>query len=300
MKVLITGATGLIGKAITDLCLQENIEVNYLTTSFTKIENDPHYKGFYWNPSEGDIDINCLLEVDVIIHLAGATIAKRWTPTYKTEIIESRVLSGNLLFNTLQKNEHKVKHFITASGVDIYPDSLDKTYDETEKETNDTFLGNVVLRWEEVADKFSLANLKVTKIRTGMVLDQAEGALTQISKPIKLGFGAALGSGKQWQSWIHIEDIAALYLFVIKNTLDGIYNGVSPNPVTNTELTKAIAKQLKKPLWLPNAPGFILKTILGDMSALLLGSKKASSKKIQQAGFQFKYPDLDSALKDLK
>jgi uncharacterized protein len=300
MRVLITGATGLIGKAITNLCLEENIEVNYLTTSLTKIENKPHYKGFYWNPIEGDIDINCLLEVDAIIHLAGATIAKRWTPSYKTEIIESRVLSGNLLFNTLQKNEHKVKHFITASGVDIYPDSLDKIYDESENETNDTFLGNVVVRWEEVADKFSMADIKVTKLRTGMVLDSTEGALPQIAKPIKLGFGAALGSGNQWQSWIHIDDIAALYMFIIKNKLEGTYNAVSPNPVTNEELTKAIAKQLKKPLWLPNVPAFVLKLILGEMSLLLFGSKKASSNKIQQAGFQFKYPDLEAALKDLK
>lgn len=299
MKILITGATGLIGNAITDLCLQENIEVNYLTTSFTKIENKPHYKGFYWNPTNGDIDINCLLEVDAIIHLAGASIAKKWTPSYKTEIIESRVLSGNLLFNTLHKNEHHVKHFITASGVDIYPDSYDKMYDETENETNDTFLGNVVLRWEEVADKFSLEGLQVSKIRTGMVLDEDEGALPQIAKPVRLGLGAALGSGNQWQSWIHIDDIAAMYMFVIKNKLEGIYNGVTPNPVTNKEMTKAIAKQLKKPLWLPNAPGFALKLILGEMSALLLGSKKVSSEKIQQKGFQFKYPDLESALKDL-
>src|SRR5690606_25454449 len=300
MKILITGGTGLIGKAITDLCLKENIAVHYLTTSFTKIENQPHYKGFYWNTSYGDIDINCLLEVDVIIHLAAASLAERWTPAYKTEIIESRVLSGNLLFNTLHKNEHKVKHFITASGVDIYPDSYDKTYNEYEKETNDTFLGNVVVRWEEVADKFSMEGLMVAKIRTGMVLDETEGALPQIAKPVRLGFGAALGSGNQWQSWIHIDDIAALYLFVIKNKLEGAYNGVTPNPVTNKEMTKAIAKQLKKPLWLPNAPGFVLKLILGEMSTLLLGSKKVSSDKIQQKDFHFKYPDLKSALKDLK
>ena len=300
MKVLITGATGLIGKAITNMCLNENIEVNYLTTSLTKIENKPHYKGFYWNPNLGDIDINCLLEVDAIIHLAGATIANRWTSSYKTEIIESRVLSGSLLFNTLQKHENKVKHFITASGVNVYPSDFEKLFDENETKTDDSFLGNVVLRWEEVADKFSLLGIKVSKIRTGMVLDTSAGALPKMAQPIKLGFGAPIGSGKQWQSWIHINDIAAMYLFIFKNNLEGIYNGVSPQPITNTALTKAIAKELKKPLWLPNVPGFMLKLLLGEMATLLLSSQKVSSKKIEQAGFQFKYPEIEAALKGLK
>lgn len=300
MKVLITGATGLIGKSITHLFLNENIEVNYLTTSLTKIENKPHYKGFYWNSATGEIDTNCLLDVDAIIHLAGATIAKRWTASYKTEIIESRVLSGSLLFNTLQKHENKVKHFITASGINVYPSDFDTLFDENETKTDDSFLGNVVVRWEEVADKFSMLDIKVSKIRTGMVLDTSEGALPKMAQPIKLGFGAPIGSGKQWQSWIHIDDIAAMYLFILKNNLEGIFNAVSPQPITNKELTKAIAKELKKPLWLPNVPGFMLKLLLGEMATLLLSSQRVSSHKIEQVGFQFKYPEIETALNGLK
>lgn len=300
MKVLITGATGLVGKTITKLCLDEKIEVNYLTTSLTKIENKPHYKGFYWNPVSGEIDINCLIGVDAVIHLAGATIAKRWTASYKTEIIESRVLSASLLYNTLQKHENNVKHFITASGINVYPSDFETIYDENETQTDDSFLGNVVVSWEEAADKFSLLGIQVSKIRTGMVLDTSEGALPKMAQPIKLGFGAPLGSGKQWQSWIHIEDIAAMYLYVLKNKLEGIYNGVSPQPVTNKALTKAIAKELKKPLWLPNVPPFMLKLILGEMATLLLSSQKVNSQKIMQAGFNFRYPDIETAIKDFK
>lgn len=300
MKVLITGATGLIGKAITKLCLNQNNEVHYLTTSMSKIENQPHYKGFYWNPIEGDIDINCLLNVDTIIHLAGATIAKRWTKSYKTEILESRVLSGNLLFNTLQKNENNVKHFISASGINIYPSDFHKLYDENHIQTDNSFLSNVVLRWEEVADKFSMLNIKVSKIRTGMVLDESDGALPKIIQPIKMGVGAPLGNGTQWQSWIHIDDIAALYFYVMQNQLEGTFNAVSPNPVTNIEMTQIIARQLNKPLWLPKVPGFILKILLGEMATLLLSSQMVSSKKIENRGFKFSYPNLQTAISELK
>lgn len=300
MKVLITGATGLIGKAITKLCLSQNIEVHYLTTSMSKIENQPHYKGFYWNPTEGDIDINCLLNVDTIIHLAGASIAKRWTKSYKTEILESRVLSGNLLFNTLQKNENNVKHFISASGINIYPSDFYKLYDENHIQTDNSFLSNVVLRWEEVADKFSMLNIKVSKIRTGMVLDESEGALPKIIQPIKMGVGAPLGNGTQWQSWIHIDDIAALYFYVMQNQLEGTFNAVSPHPVTNIEMTQIIARQLNKPLWLPKVPGFILKILFGEMATLLLSSQMVSSKKIENQGFKFSYPNLHQAISNLK
>lgn len=299
MRVLITGATGLIGREIVKQCLKQNIEVHYLTTSQSKIEEKENYKGFYWNPKQGEIDANAIQGVDAIIHLAGAPISKRWTSNYKTEILESRVLTGNLLFNTLQKNKHSINHFISSSGVNIYPSDFNKTYSEDFELLDDSFLGNVVVRWEEVADKFSLLNLKVAKIRTGMVLDKNQGALPEIIKPIKLGAGAPIGSGKQWQSWIHIDDIANLYIYVLNNKLEGIFNAVAPEPVTNTEMTKQLAKQLKKPLLLPKVPEFALKLLLGEMATLLTSSQKVSSKKIIDKGFVFKYPSLNSAIQNL-
>ncbi len=299
MRVLITGATGLIGKELVKQCLKNQIELNYLTTSKSKLEDTENYKGFYWNPRQGEIDTNAIQGVDAIIHLAGATISKRWTKNYKTEILESRVLTGNILFNTLQKKEHNIKHFISSSGVNVYPSDFKKLYTEESEGVDSSFLGNVVVSWEEVADKFNHLNIKVSKIRTGMVLDAKEGALPQIIKPIKFGVGAALGSGKQWQSWIHIQDIARLYIHILTSGLQGTFNALAPEPVTNLEMTKVLAKHLKKPLLLPNVPEFVLRLILGEMAMLLTSSQKVSSQKLEQNGFKFDFPTLKMAVQDL-
>lgn len=296
MKVLITGATGLIGTELVSLLLQNGISVNYLTTSQKKIVNELNYNGFYWSPEQGLIDENCLMGVDSIINLAGANIAKRWTNSYKQEIIESRLLSSALLFKALKNNPNQVKQIVTASGTSIYPNSDTIIYDENSTQVNDSFLGNVVVKWEESTDKFASLGLKVCKLRTGIVLSTKGGALVEMLKTIKLGLGSAFGSGKQIQSWIHIHDIAALYLFALKNDLEGVYNAVSPNPVTNQELTFTIAKVLKKPLFMPNIPKFVMKLMLGEMHELLFENRNLSAKKIEEKGFEFKYKTIDKAL----
>lgn len=299
MKVLITGATGLIGNELTALLLQNGISVHYLTTSKKKIVNEPNFKGFYWNPSQGLIDENSLIGVNAIIHLAGASISKRWTKSYKQEIIESRIVATNTLFATLKNNPNEVKQIISASGTAIYPNNSNTVFDENTNEMQDSFLGNVVLKWEESVDKFKLLNINVCKLRTGIVFSNKGGALMEMVKPIKLGLGAAFGSGKQVQSWIHIHDIAALYLFALENQWDGIYNAVSPSPITNTELTKAIALVLKKPLFLPNIPQFVMKCILGEMHILLFENRKISASKVLKNGFIYKFGTVDRALKNL-
>lgn len=299
MKILITGATGLVGTQLSKLLIENKILVNYLSTSKTKIESKPNFQGFYWNPEEGKIDENCLIGVDAIIHLAGANIAKRWTNAYKQEIIESRVLSSNLLFNTLKKNPHQVKQIISASGTAIYPDSFTKIYSETETEIADGFLSNVVVKWEESVDQFKLIAIKICKVRTGIVYDKNGGALAEILKPIKFGIGSSYGSGKQIQSWIHIYDVVHLYYFLLKNNAEGIYNAVAPETVSDQKLTKTIAKILKKPLFMPNIPRFIMQLILGDMSELLFTNKNISSKKVIDKGFKFKFPNIESALEDI-
>lgn len=299
MKILITGATGLIGKELVKFLLSKKHTVNYLTTSKSKIESKPHYQGFYWNPEQGRIDENCLYEVDVIVHLAGANIAKRWTKDYKQEIIESRILSAELLYNLVRKTPNQVKQFVSASGTAIYPDSIDAIYDETTTETEDSFLSNVVKKWEESANRFQVLGIKACKIRTGVVLSNNGGALPEMVKPIKMGLGAAMGSGEQVQSWIHISDLVSLYYFVIEKQLEGIYNAVAPISINNKELTKIIAKKLKKTLFLPNVPEFVMKLILGEMSYLLFSSKNLSSEKIRSLGFQFKFPEIELAITDL-
>lgn len=299
MKILITGATGLVGKELVKLLLSKGHSVNYLTITKSKVEDKPNYQGFSWNPEQGKIDDNCLYEVDAVIHLAGANISKRWTPAYKQEIIESRILSAELLYNLIRKKPNQVKHFISASATAIYPDSIRKVYDEANKEVEDSFLSYVVQKWEESADRFKVLGIKVCKIRTGIVLSNDSGALPQMIKPIKMGFGAAFGSGNQMQSWIHLHDLVNLYTFAAENQLEGIYNAVTPYPISNKQLTKVIAKTLHKPLWLPNIPEFVMKLILGEMSYLLFSSKNLNSDKIQKLGFQFQFPKIEEALSDL-
>ncbi len=299
MKVLITGASGLIGTELVSLLLQNGISVNYLTTSKKKIVNELNYNGFYWSPEQGLIDENCLNGVDSIINLAGANIAKRWTNSYKQEIIESRLLSSALLFKAIKNNPNQVKQIVSASGTSIYPNSDSIIYDENSLEVNDSFLGNVVVKWEESTDKFASLGLKVCKLRTGIVLSTKGGALVEMLKTMKFGLGSAFGSGKQIQSWIHLEDIASLYLFAIKNDLEGVYNAVSPNPVTNEELTFTIAKTLKRPLFMPNIPKFVMKLMLGEMHELLFENRNLSAKKIEEIGFEFKFKTIDKALKNI-
>lgn len=298
-KVLITGATGLIGSELVKQCHKEGIVVNYLTTSKEKIENTHNFKGFYWNPTMGEIDVEAFKGVNAIINLVGATISKRWTKKYKKVIIDSRVQSMQLIYEKLQNIEHTIEHFISASGVSIYPNSKTKLYTEEDTEVDNTFLAEVVVAWEAAAVKFKNLGMEVSKVRTGLVLAKEEGALPQLVKPIKLGLGAPLGSGDQWQSWIHIEDIAGIYLFILMNQLEGKFNAVAPNPVQNKKMTKLIASKLDSPLWLPNIPAFALKLLLGEMAILVLEGQLVSSHKIEQLGYSFKFYNLENALQDL-
>lgn len=296
MKILITGATGLIGQELVELLLQNNHIVHYLSTSPNKIKNATNYYGFYWNPAEGKIDENCLEGVDTIVHLAGASISKRWTKSYKQELIESRILSANLLFNLLKKSQHQVQHFISASGTAVYPDCNTAVYDESSTQKDDSLLGNVVLKWEESANQFQKLGLKVTKMRTGVVFTAKGGALLEMIKPIKMCVGSGFGSGKQMQSWIHLTDLANLYYWVIQAKIEGIINAVAPNSISNQDLTKAIAQQLHRPLFLPNVPQFVMKLILGDMHILLFNDKKIIPQRSLSLGFHFQFETAQKAL----
>jgi uncharacterized protein (TIGR01777 family) len=299
MKALITGATGLVGEALVKHLLDFGWSIHYLTTSKSKIENSDNFKGFYWNPETGEIDKNCFDGVGVIINLAGASVAEKWTDEHKKAILDSRLDTLNLLFETLVNISHEVKHIVSASAIGIYPHSFTKKYTEKETELNNDFLGDVVQQWEKTADRFKLLGLMVTKIRIGIVLSSKGGALKKMETPIKYFVGAPLGNGKQWQSWIHINDLVGIFKYVIDEKLSGVYNGVAPGPVKNRRLTKAIATFLHRPILLPPVPEFVLKYMLGEMSQIVLSSQKVSSDKIEREGYVFQFKRVYDAVKNI-
>lgn len=297
MKVLITGATGLVGSELVTQCHERGYTVNYLTTSRNKIVSEPNYQGYFWNPDTGEINADCLKGVSVIINLAGSSISKRWTKSYKETILNSRIYSLEALKNVLQKTkEHTVISIISASAIGIYPDSLSTYYMEEDNGVDDSFLGEVVEKWETKANEFASLGLAVSKVRIGLVMSKDGGALPEMARPIDLYVGAPFGSGEQWQSWIHISDLAGIFLHIASLGLQGVFNGVAPNPVTNNKLVKEIAKALGKPLFLPNIPKFMMYALLGDMAYILFASQRVSSKKIEDAGYIFQYSNICQAL----
>ena len=290
----------MIGREIVDLCRSQNIAVNYLTTSKDKIITEDNYKGYYWNPNSGEIDMDCFYGVDAIINLAGSSISKRWTSSYKKEIISSRINTVKTLNDALGKiDANRITSFVSASAIGIYPNSLIGYYSEDEKEVDQSFLGEVVASWEKEMDRLTSFDFSVAKIRIGLVMAPEGGALPEMAKPIKNYVGTGFGSGEQWQSWIHIRDLARIFLFAVENRLQGIYNGVGPNPVTNNKLIKEIAKVLDRPLLLPNIPKFVMQAVLGEMSYILFASQRVSSKKIEEEGFVFDHKNICKTLEQI-
>ena len=299
-RVLVTGGSGMLGNFFSEFCSKNKIEVFHLSHSKTKL-NSTRYKTFYWSPKTNEFDLKALENVDTIVHLAGATIAKRWSQNYKQEVINSRVLSTKFLYEVLKNNDNKVKHLIGASAVGYYGSEIDenKKYSENDKQGND-FLATVCDKWEDQYQKFKeIEGLKLTVLRIGMLLSSTGGALPKLVLPISYGIGAAFGSGKQAVSWIHIEDLCRLIIYCEKNKIFGTYNAVSPYDINNDELVKEIAQVLHRPLFLPAIPAMFLKLILGEMSILLLGGKKINAQKIIKTGFSFKYEKINPALKEL-
>ena len=295
--VLLTGGSGLIGKHLTQLLLDNGYEVSHLSRT---PETMPGVKTYLWNVEKNEIDAACIIGVDTIIHLAGAGVAEnRWTDKRKKEIVNSRTRSIWLIYDLLKKKNHLVKSVISASATGFYGDRDGQILTEFTTPGND-FLAEVCQKWEAAVDEGAELGLRIVKLRTGIVLDKNGGALPQMANPVKWGIGSPLGDGRQWMPWIHWQDVADMYFYAIINAkLKGVFNMAAPNPVTNQQFTQALAKQLHRPLWAPKVPVFLIKLLFGEMSIAILGSAKASSQKIEDAGFTFKYPELDKALKEI-
>ena len=301
MKVLVTGASGLVGKKLLDGLINQGYSIHVLTHSEYKIAEFEQLgiKSFYWNSDEQIIDLDCFNQVDTIIHLAGASISKRWTKSYKKQIIDSRVNSTKLLYNLIKRlSNHQIKHFICASAIGIYPDDLNKKYDEKYKGKTAFFLADVVEQWEQAASLFEELGIKVSKLRTGLVLDTSSGALPLLILPTKYYFGTSFGSGKQIYSWIHVNDLVRMYIFILENNLSGTYNAVASKPVTCNTFMSILAKNLQTKIWLPAVPSWFLKLIMGDMAHLLIDGQYVVNDKIKENKFYFKFDDLDLAVKD--
>ncbi len=295
--ILITGASGLIGKELTSLLLQQGHEVTHLGRS----KREGQVASFTWDVDKQQIDERAFEGVDTIIHLAGAGIAdKRWTPSRKQEILESRTLSTRLLYQELQRGKHEVKTVISASAIGYYGfDGSTHIFTEDSKPGTD-FLAQVTQQWEQEVDAIATLGIRVVKIRIGIVLSTSGGALKEMMQPIKLYVGSPLGKGNQLMSWIHMDDLAALFVAAVEDgSLRGAYNGVAPHPVTNKQFTTLVAQYLKKPLWLPAVPEFVMRIILGEMADLVLRGSNVSSKKVERAGFSFQYETLERALENL-
>lgn len=247
-----------------------------------------------------EIEDEAITSANAIIHLAGAGVSdKRWTEDWKKEIYNSRIDSAKLLKEKVEKLNPKLKHFISASAVGYYGwDSGEELVDENSKK-GAGFLADVVRDWEKETEAFESINVPTAMVRIGIVLSEKGGALVEMAKPIKYFVGAPLASGKQYMSWIHLNDLCGIFAHVLENGLEGKFNGVAPSPKTNKEFTKSVANQLNKPLWVPNVPKFALRWIVGEMSDILVGGNRVSSKKIEDTGFNFQFVALDDALQNL-
>lgn len=296
-NILITGASGLVGSRLTALLKQKSYQVSHLSRS----KSESPIPTFTWDVSKQKIESGAMDQANAIIHLAGAGIAdKRWTAERKKEILDSRVKSTELLYETLKKDKHQVKTFVSASAIGIYGFAGSETVFDEDSEPAGDFLADVVKQWEAAVDKIETLGIRVVKIRIGILLSEQGGALKEMMQPIKWGVGSPLGSGKQFLSWIHIDDVCQIFMKAIEDEqMNGAYNAVGPHPATNKELTSAIAKVLQKPLWLPNVPSFVLKIILGEMADLVLKGSQVSSDKIQEGGYEFLFPELSQALENL-
>jgi uncharacterized protein (TIGR01777 family) len=296
-KILITGATGLVGRELVPFLQASGHEVSVLSTRRITI---PGVNVFVWDVDQDAIEAGALNGIDTIIHLAGEGIGdKKWTAERKRKIIESRVKSAQLLYRTIKANNLPVKAFVSASAVGFYGDRGEEFLTESSAPGNG-FLADCCVEWEAAADEGLALGIRVVKIRIGLILSKEGGALAAMAKPIKLFVGAPLGSGKQWMPWIHLTDIIQLFTKAVEDEeMNGAYNAAAPYPVTNELLTKRIASSLSRPVWPIHVPKAALQLALGEMSILPLMSSNTVAQKVLDTGYQFKYVDLDEALKEI-
>lgn len=303
--ILLTGGTGMIGRALQQFLTRKGYSVIVLVRDDAKRPQVNNITYARWNIEKGEIDKDAIASADYIIHLAGANVAaKRWTAKRKHEIVDSRVKSGNLIVKSLKEIPNKVKAVVSVSAIGWYgPDTVVSKQEGFTENTlaNNDFLGNTCRLWEESIQPVEALGKRLIITRLGIVLSNEGGALAEFKKPLKAGVAAILGNGKQVISWIHMDDVCRLFLFAIEHeTIQGIYNAVANETVSNKAFTLALAHKMRGKFFIPvHVPAFALKLAMGEMSIEVLKSATVSNKKIHDAGFTFLYPSVDAALDDL-
>ncbi|MDQ3142193.1 MAG: TIGR01777 family oxidoreductase [Bacteroidota bacterium] len=294
-NILIAGGSGFIGRALTTVLINKGNTVSWLSR---KGSQESPVNQIEWDWINQNVDLSFLTKFDTLINLAGVNIGeKRWNKKRKEEIFNSRVKATEFLFNILSNNQHTIQTYISASGVGYYGAVTgQKLYNESDDHSND-FLGNLCFQWEQAANQFLKLGKRVVILRTGVVLSTESQAFRQLYVLMNLGFGAALGSGKQYFSWIHLDDICQIYEMAVRDeSCEGVFNAVAPEYLTNYEMVEQFTKYIKKPFFLPNVPAFIVRILTGEMSEALLYGSRISSEKLINYGFQFKYAAFHQAL----
>ena len=292
MNILLTGGTGIIGNALTRHLIDKGYKVRILTR---EVDVEPPF--YTWNSSQ--VDESVFDDLDGIIHLAGAPLMNKWTDKYKQQIISSRVNTANLLFKYIKEKNLKLKFFISASGSSFYGQKTSGLIFKEEDKVGTDFLADVCEKWEAAANQFKNLNAKVVCIRTPLVLAKEADSFKLMKFPTALGLGACLGTGKQWTTWIHINDLCRVYTAAIEDDeLNGPINAVATEQITHHTFMHSLAKALNKPLFLPNIPSFLVRIGMGEKADLILEGSRLSNQKIVNTGFKFQFDSLDEVWKD--
>ena len=296
MNITISGASGLIGRRLLKVLAKDGHVLTALSRH-AGTNLPPGVRLSVWDPVKGEAPADGLRDADAVIHLAGTPVAQRWNAQVKRDIRESRVAGTRNLVQGISKLTRKPQVLVCASAIGYYGSRGDEVLAESAAPGSD-YLSEVCVAWEKEARSAEALGMRVVRVRTGVVLDARGGALPRMLPPFRMGVGGKLGSGKHWMSWIHLDDLAALFQFALVKPVSGAVNGVAPNPVTNAEFTRTLAAAVHRPAIFP-VPGFALRLLFGEMSEILLASQRAAPKAAQSAGFTFRFPQLAGALADV-
>ena len=294
MRIAITGASGFVGRRLLHALAGHSLIVS---SRNPKTVLPPGVGLSVWDPEAGLPVAEALASAEVVVHLAGEPVAQRWTAPVKRRIRDSRIDGTRRLVQALSRLERPPAALVCASAIGYYGSRGDEVLSEASG-PGTGFLPEVCVAWEHEADGVIAFGMRVAKIRIGIVLDPGGGALARMLPPFRAGVGGPLGSGRQWMSWIHIEDLVALIVHAIEHPVRGAVNATAPAPATNADFSRALGRVLHRPAVLP-APGFALKLVFGEMAEVLLASQRVIPFAAEASGFRFAHPQLEPALQDL-